>query len=259
MEGESVVLYTAKRDLISALHQEFPSVSLPSDDSSQWIVEPSSEILSAAKIMRTHESIRRDGSSGEVSSSKPLAQPDLDALSLTSTLNRALLKIPGINIVSRVLQATGKITKIVVNAHYKNRKFLSECESQLEISLPARKVWFYADGGWGQIKDVEAFQDGKHYYVTAETDPDPVLPPESPQSSVRTSPETKGFATMQEFYGALRSVDCDDDDIKLIDEVFKEQRIKVSVLSSLTYYDLKDYGVQQLGLRKAILKVLGKE
>ena len=57
MEAESDVAYTAKRDLIAALKLQFPRVQLPPDDSDHWLVEPSSEILSAAKVRHTDESV----------------------------------------------------------------------------------------------------------------------------------------------------------------------------------------------------------
>lgn len=164
-----------KRNLIAALRREFPDVPISPDDSSHWLVA-SKFFLLLAQILLTHASIQCAGSSGELSALKALAQPDL--LSLPSILQRALYNIPGVNVVSCVLQATGRIDKIVINMHYKDRKeamdirimdrepLLYKSTIQLEIPLPARKVWSFADGEWGQVKDVEAFENGKHYYLT---------------------------------------------------------------------------------------------
>jgi hypothetical protein len=186
----------------------------------------------------------------------PLAQPDLDSVSLTSTLKRYLLNVPGINIVSRLLQAAGKIERRLVHFHYKDRStgiditimdwdmVMVECKSRLEIELrlPVRKVWARHNGKWEQIYSIEDFVNGQDYYLTADTDPD----------------YGKGYAHMNDFYDAWRSSGLDDEDILIIQKVFEKQRIKVNVLLSLTDEDLEKYGLEQGGLRKAILAVLGK-
>jgi hypothetical protein len=53
----------------------------------------------------------------------------------------------------------------------------------------------------------------------------------------------------------LRASGLDDEDILIIQKVFEKQRIKVNVLLSLTDEDLEKYGLEQGGLRKAILAV----
>jgi hypothetical protein len=66
------------------------------------------------------------------------------------------------------------------------------------------------------------------------------------------------FKNMQEFYDALRDNDCDNEDIRIISDVFQKQRIKVKQLQRLTDEKLEKYGFKQRGLREAILAVLGK-
>lgn len=67
------------------------------------------------------------------------------------------------------------------------------------------------------------------------------------------------FATMDEFYDVLkkevyRSADVDD----IIKPVFEPQQIGIRQLPRLTDAKLKEAGILQMGLREAILEVLGK-
>jgi hypothetical protein len=74
-----------------------------------------------------------------------------------------------------------------------------------------------------------------------------------PASSLRI------FATMEEFYQALREIGLNMGQLKKIRDVFEYQEIIPAVFSTITDEDLEKYGLKQGGLRKAILKVLGKE
>jgi hypothetical protein len=65
---------------------------------------------------------------------------------------------------------------------------------------------------------------------------------------------------MEQFYTELRKeVEYPDDVESLIIPAFNTQRIGTRQLSSLTDTKLEKMGIKQLGLREAILKVLGKE
>jgi hypothetical protein len=66
------------------------------------------------------------------------------------------------------------------------------------------------------------------------------------------------FATMEEFYEALRERGRSDAHIQIIKKVFEYQLIKIKQLPRLTDEDLEKAGLKQLGLRKAVLALLGK-
>jgi hypothetical protein len=266
IEAEACLAYAAKKDLIEAIRIKFPHIPVPPNDSQHWIVESSFEVLTAAKIGQTPSGIRREDSSGAVSSSISRAEPDLDALSLTSSIRRALLDLPGINVVSRVLQATGKLNRIMVHLHYADlfiaqdvtimdwNAMTEAARKELPISLPIRGIWHFVHGQWGRVADMDSLENGHHYYITAETDPDPTA---SPHSSVPVSPEI-AFASMEEFYVALRAKGCDEEDICIITDLFQQQRVRVGVLCRLTDEILKETGLILVGLRQAVLSVLGK-
>ncbi|KAI8926704.1 hypothetical protein BC831DRAFT_455796, partial [Entophlyctis helioformis] len=70
---------------------------------------------------------------------------------------------------------------------------------------------------------------------------------------------TFDFDDMDGFYSALKTrTNVNDDDIRMIAEIFGSQRIDFSILPSLTDNDLKELGIAAMGLRKSILAVLGK-
>jgi hypothetical protein len=65
------------------------------------------------------------------------------------------------------------------------------------------------------------------------------------------------FESMDEFYEALKQIeDWEEEDTDAVKKVFKEQRIKLSQLSSLTDAKLEKYGLFQGGLREAVLSVI---
>ena len=65
---------------------------------------------------------------------------------------------------------------------------------------------------------------------------------------------------MQTFYTALENIGVGVNDItNIITPAFQTNRIIPGVLSTLTDAELERIGIAELGLRKAIIKVLGKE
>jgi antitoxin component of RelBE/YafQ-DinJ toxin-antitoxin module len=65
---------------------------------------------------------------------------------------------------------------------------------------------------------------------------------------------------MQSFYTALENLGVDVNDItNIITPAFRNNGVMPRHLSTLTNDDLRDYGIVQGGLRKDILKVVGKE
>ncbi|KAI3656314.1 hypothetical protein MP638_003113 [Amoeboaphelidium occidentale] len=68
----------------------------------------------------------------------------------------------------------------------------------------------------------------------------------------------EGFMTMTEFYEVLqKDQGLNRVDIDLIKSIFGKEDIKIAQLLTLTDDDLEKAGIKQLGLRKAILAVLG--
>ena len=105
---------------------------------------------------------------------------------------------------------------------------------------------------------MDELQEGHHYYIEVQGESELVSPPIITQASVPTSTEEKAFASMEEFYEALRASGLKEGQIKKIIDVFEEQDIVPTVLLRLTDEDLEKAGLKQLGLRKAVLAVLGK-
>ncbi len=64
---------------------------------------------------------------------------------------------------------------------------------------------------------------------------------------------------MEQFYTALQQIGVSNNGISSISKIFATEEIIPSVLSSLTDAKLEKMGIKQLGLREAILKVVGKE
>ena len=101
--------------------------------------------------------------------------------SLSSSLKRAILSIPGFNFVSRALQASGKVRQRVVAVHYLDRSievdvtikswidFILEIENDadLKLSLKVHKVYHKnVNGEFTIVKEIEQLKDEHHYYIT---------------------------------------------------------------------------------------------
>ncbi|KAI3662496.1 hypothetical protein MP638_003636 [Amoeboaphelidium occidentale] len=276
-EGASGDVYQAKRDMIGALSKDLPQVVIPLDDSNStateknWFVEPSTEELAAASIVKTQDGIRRDNSSGVDDNIVPIELAKIQGRgSSRSSILSHLLKVPGVSSLSRALQLSGKMKEVLVTVYYRNcsvsfdaaakdwKAFLDTCSNKLKIMLPIKKVWHSVDDGWAEVSDIEAIVNGHVYRITAGTDPD--LPCPSQLSRFPAS-QVPAFESMEEFYSRLKPLlrkEARDKLIENIQEIFNEQEIGVEILPDLTDDDLKEYGLKQGGLRKAVLKALRK-
>ena len=162
----------AKLELIKALENTFPQISIPGDD--EWIVEESKEKLSAARIAQTNASIRRGNSSGEVSKSMPLDRMDAFSSSASSWVQNMYEKALEVLSISQALQATGKLQAKLINLYYMKRAkkmevslllwntFLEECRSRFGITGNIRRICqMRPDGLYVDIEGMEQFENGQ--------------------------------------------------------------------------------------------------
>ena len=269
-EGKFGPVQTAKLALITSLKKKFPQISIPADN--EWVVESSKEKLSAARIVQTKASIRRGESSGEVSKSIPLGRMDALSSSDSSWIQYMYKKAIEVLPIAQALQTTGQLEAKLIHVHYKKQvekmdvslilwdDFLVRCRDRFEISGQIRKICEKrTDGMYERIRAMEELEKDHDYYIEVEGESELVSPPVSIQASVRTSPaEAKTFTSMEEFYEALRAVGLNEGQMKKIHNVFEEHDIISTVLPRLTDEKLKEDGLTQIGLREAILAVLGK-
>jgi hypothetical protein len=122
----------------------------------------------------------------------------------------------------------------------------------LQLTKAMVSVYCFDRGIPQTVHAVDALVEKETYYVvkTGEPVPEPIVP------------RTITFKTMDEFYEALKNTSDDEFKKALVTtaaKVFHEQGIGLKRLPNLTNEDLKQIGLKQGGLRKAILKVLGKE
>ena len=269
-EGKFGAVQTVKLALITSLKKKFPQISIPADN--EWVVESSKEKLSAARIVQTKASIRRGESSGEVSKSIPLGRMDALSSSASSWIQNMYKKAIEVLPIAQALQTTGQLEAKLIHVHYKKQvekmdvsillwdDFLVRCRDRFEISGHIRKICEKRmDGMYERIRAMEELEKDHDYYIEVEGESELVSPSVSTQASVPTSPEVKAFANMEDFYEVLqKDQGLDGDDIKNIEGVFEKEKIKVKQLLRLTDEKLKEAGVSQIGLREAILAVLGK-
>ena len=262
-----VNLLKVKVELQSAIMSMFPAITR---DMFQWSVMDHENPIKSSTISRTRDpAAGREDSSGLIDAVDDIAPKDSisNAISLTSS---AIHQI-GEAFVSG-LQFAGKAAKTVIKVETTRGKLggfnisptltwagLLESLSmsaELGLNAPAKKLYWKSDGKLYPISDIAALLNEHQYVVFTDLDTLPVL---TPESSIPTSPETKRFASMEEFYEALQKDEgLDYEDIDIIKGVFDKEKIKVKQLQRLTNEDLKEYGLNQGGLRKAILAVLGK-
>lgn len=129
---------------------------------------------------------------------------------------------------------------------------VGKSSATLKLTKSVTAVYRIENGSPHFVTEVDAFIEKQTYYVVTAGDPLPKP----------VSPETTSFQTMEEFYAKLE-LEFDDefkkDFMTNVTDVFRKQGIGLKRLPDLTNEELERIGLKQWGLRKAILKVLGKD
>ncbi|KAI3657520.1 hypothetical protein MP638_001213 [Amoeboaphelidium occidentale] len=172
----------------------------------------------------------------------------------------------------QLLQYSGMAAKTVIKVETPSRKrgvfnvsSIPTLDSLLELlsnaptlglNAPAKKLFWKSGGRLWPVHDISLLVHDSLYIVYSELDVIPVL---SPQASVPTSPETKSFACMDDFYKELQKAEeLDKEEIDIIQDIFDRNRMKVKYLPNITDDMLIECGMEEGGLREAVLLFLGK-
>jgi hypothetical protein len=239
-----------KRMLLIALDKHFnSSIPVPTE----WVPIALKE-TTIAKLTHTNVSFARQNSSGENSLQDDIF-PD-DSVDMQSVLRFAR---DGYSRVNSFLSETPEKVLYVSYKGTTEAMEVSNCTSWqlfmkmisdsklLNVGAIIRKIYFQLENGIRvNVTNVATLTAGTTYFI--ETD--------------LNVPKEVKFSTMNEFFEKLKTEqEVDDDDIQTIKDCFVKQKIKFRQLMAtgdlaLTDAELKDYGITQGGLRKAILSVI---
>ncbi|KAI3655732.1 hypothetical protein MP638_006545 [Amoeboaphelidium occidentale] len=218
--------------------------------------------LESVMIEETPAGMKRDNSSGEFREI-PLEEVSFgasanteyfkmllqDTVASISPLGRAVgvLKSEEKHISVEYLQKTRYIFE--VSGMVTLDVLYSAVTSKFNLAVPIEYIYKVdPDGMVVVMKDITDLEKGAVYFVITKNDPEP-------QSACTSAPT---FASMNEFYELLKKNEgLVDRQITIIQAVFKKEDIDLKQLYRLTDQDLEKVGLT-LGLRKAILVVLGK-
>jgi hypothetical protein len=226
--------------------------------------------LSSVTIEDTVPALKRDPSSGE------FLEKHFEEISFGGSATTENLKKIAKDTFTRMTNAaTGfgvakgwipVIKKEHISIKYKNQRYALEVsgilsmdalikavEQKFKLAQPIISLYTIEDGDVIVVTDVKDLREGFLYYVLTANE-------KLPQSS--TSVSAGSFASMEEFYTALEqkltNLSKKKKQMETIKKIFDEQDIEVGVLSRLTDGKLKEAGLVQIGLREAVLAVIGK-
>ena len=220
--------------------------------------------LESVIIEETDSDLKRMGSSGEFN------EKEFDEISFNGSCNSEQLKKLGKTIAQSIIDATsalGRTTGLIPLAKEKHitlkdlnklldlevSRFLN-LEKLMEAvnkkfgspTIPINRIYREQDNDAIEVTDITDLKDGETYYVLN-------INEEFPTKKV------VNFSTMEEFFEKLKSEqELDEDEIKIIKDVFDAQKIKVMNLKMITDEELKGFGCLKdfYGLRMAILAVI---
>ncbi|KAJ3267646.1 hypothetical protein HDV01_004585 [Terramyces sp. JEL0728] len=116
-------------------------------------------------------------------------------------------------------------------------------QNKFNVPAPIKSIFRLRDGNPVIVTDVKDLRADFLYYVLTVNE-------ELPKKKTT-------FSNMEEFYGKLKTEQgLNDIHIEIIKQVFNDQIIGFQQLNTLTDEELKECGLQQVGFRKAILKVI---
>jgi hypothetical protein len=260
MEGESTSLYIVQKELVSHLHSIFPDI----------VVEEWQEMVSDTPLLDSHIAPTTPGSLSRDSSG---FVEELEETSGVQTQKAKLSKWKdyfgsgfiqvvtaiqnGRQVAYEIQSSMDSIKAKFVHFTYRGNTIclniggcvlwtqllqtLQECKD-LEIKTPIKRIYSLVDGNRSYVQDWLGFMSEGHYYIETEL----------------------GLTTMEEFFVKLKTdQDMSNVQIDTAKEKFADQGITFKQLMAtgdlcLTDAELKDYGIAQGGLRKAILAVIKK-
>jgi hypothetical protein len=260
-EGPATLVMRAKEKLDVGLKEAFPGVI------AEWEASlESTEIITKVTILETSEELKRCDSSGKLKEIDVMER-DSSVSGMTSYIEMAkeMFNRKNTDRLISIARLAGfiKTEKVVITINHRptgNSMNLdvtiltfNELKSRVlkSFNLNAAVKIFYTitENKMAKVDSISSFVHDRHYYVVAENEEDP--------TEMGTSCK---FKSMDSFYEALKQIeDWEDIDTEAVMNVFKEQRVKLSQLSSLTDAKLKEYGLVQGGLREAVLSVIEKK
>ena len=258
MEGNEGSIQAGRILLVATLKQKYPNLQIPPAE--EWLLEHSTDPLFGSKVKHTsNPAVSRENSSGEVSKVDVFDEvaPNESASQLGSR---------SLSLLEHFAHLFKKTQRTVITVSYKSTYgkksetfdittctswayFLQKVDKSPKLKIPihTREIYHYlSHGGHSYVSELSALQEGKEYFV--ETDLD------KPGSDVKF--------TMEQFFERLKTEqDLEQDGIMIVKETFIAQKIKAKQLMAtgelaMTDGELKEYGIAQGGLRKAILAVI---
>ena len=259
MEGYSTVLYHAQEELVSHLHSTFPGIYIQ-----DWQEMASDVPLLGSHIAPTPGSLSKDSSGykeelEEHQIQKPEERKWKDYFG--SGFIQIVTAIQnGRQVAYEIHSSIESIKEKFVYISYKSntvhlnigacilwsllKKVIQDCEG-LQLKKPIQRMYAMVEGKKCYETDWFGLKPDGVYYVETEDEI-----------------SAQKFTTMEEFYETLKNnQDLDDDEVQIIKDRFKEQKIKFKQLMqtgdlAITDEKLKDDGITQRGLRTAILAVI---
>ena len=259
MEANESSIHAGKLLLVNNLKQKYPNLQIPPAE--EWLLEHSTGPLLGSKVKHTSSpAVSRENSSGKVSKvdvfdevapNESASQLGSRSLSLLEHFAHLFKKTQRTVITVSYTSTYGKKSETFdITTCTSWNHFLQKVDKSPKLNIPihTREIYHYLPhGGHSYVSELSALQEGKEYFV--ETDLD------------KPGASTVKF-TMEQFFERLKTDEgLEQDEILLVKGTFIAQKIKAKQLMAtgelaITDAELKDYGITQGGLRKAILAVI---
>jgi hypothetical protein len=230
IEGESAKLFAVKEALDKNLREKYPGIEI-----AEWI-----ERESQAPLLRQAAIIPNPTCNG----ANTLLSYVKDAAVAYSAVQSAVSGLSkGISVTYKGVTA---VVDVALNVTWVDFVDLLKKDKDLAIEKDKEidRVYFIAGEKKKFVRSIHLLNEGVDYYVEETVD------------------KKKIVVDLEGFYEKLkRDQDLDEEDIQIIKTAFATQKIKFKQLIgtgelAVTDTDLKEYGVKQGGLRKAILSVI---
>ena len=225
----------------------------------------SANALVSIQIEETEADFKRMGSSGEFD------EKEFDEMSFHTDTSEQVKKM-GETIFQSIIKATsviGRTTGLISSPKEKHitLKYQNETHNEthiLEVStilnldllmkaiskkfgnpiIPLKSIYLKQNDVAIEVTDVTDLMDKETYYVL------------NVNEQLPKKQEVVKFSTMEDFFDKLKSEQLlEDDEVKIIKDVFAYQKIKFMNLKKTTDEKLKEDGIKERGLRDAILAV----
>ena len=256
MEGESATLFVVKEALDKHLRHTYQDIEL-----AEWAEHESTTTLAHSLLVPT-AGCKSTTSSGyaETPEGKPKSPPEWKYI-VASGFNTVVGYLRDVGYAVAVTQSAVSglpkaisvtykgITAVVNVAHcgtWMNFVALLKDDKDLAIEKdkPIERVYFLDGSEKTYVRVIEFLKEGVRYYVEEEVK------------------KKEAVVDLNGFYEKLKSEEyLDEDDIEIIKKAFAAQKVKFKQLMgteelAMRDKDLKEYGISQGGLRRAILSAI---